>query len=307
MNNKNNFFKEQSERVSKFPIPGKRNSSGGGYIIIPEDIDREKFINSCKLNNSVSIVTENSERIDNVNVSINLWNYLTFPLSSKEVGSHIIWVNIEVQNCPIIIGIITDKNELIRGEENEIRLERDTQDAHIILSGNSKDGSFLLEVESKDDNHDAEIVFKINSKNKKSKFKIISDNSIILNSKNIQIINEEELRFTFQNPNSELYTTLYYKVGSGLHYKDEFGNEFIIDKNGIKVLTNKYQINEKNVQPIALGNSTQELLKQLINLIGNTTVTTEFGAMPLNNKDKILKLLSSKEFKSILSSSTHSN
>ena len=68
-------------------IYGKRLSAGIGYIIIPNDQDRKKFIIHCNNTSTVSMLTENNEYFHDVN--IDSWTLQEIEWPDTNDNSHI--------------------------------------------------------------------------------------------------------------------------------------------------------------------------------------------------------------------------
>jgi hypothetical protein len=292
-------------QVSRFKIPGNKTLTGIGYVMIPLDIDRDEYIKNCLFSNSISICTENSERFDNVQMNKGLWNEISFPKKPSEIGSIVFWVRIENSNQPIIVSILNKKNELtVKGEE-EFYIGRDNNNADIFISGSTKDGILLVEVDSKVDDL-GEIIIKARNSTKNSKITIISDGSVNVVSKDLILNVRNELQITIPSTKADKKTYIHYSEENGFYYKDIEGNEVNINSDGVKVLTNKFQIGEgSEVERIAKGESLKALLKELIHEVSNITTTTMLGVMPVNNKTKITALLGKLE--PIVSQTTYSN
>ena len=104
------YLGDKKFNISKTSAPGKRNSAGVGYLMLPADIDRELWIKTCYKKGQVSLLNEN-ERIDNVLISKHIIKDLEFPLNYKKLGTKIVWVS-TTKNV-IAIAIINKASEVI--------------------------------------------------------------------------------------------------------------------------------------------------------------------------------------------------
>lgn len=303
-------MKQFKEQVSRIGIGGlERASAGTGYIFVPGDIDRDTFIFNCFKNQTISYITENSERIDNVKVSNTIFKDLTFPKSSKELGSMVFWVNIPKFNLPIVVAVLGKNDEVINLYENQFELSKKTKNGSVSIKGDAKKGELFINIDSLNQNGG---VFKININNakKNGKLQLIVDGETSFDTgTNTFISTGEMFNLKIINPNQDNvnFTEIQYRRKTGFNYKDEFGNIIEINKEGINfsdinsnsIITNKDFIKilgKKTVklgegkEPILLGNKTSDLFNAFIDEVSKIQTTTIFGPMPILNVSQILAL-----------------
>ena len=167
----------KQNQISRNGVSGKRLNAGIDHIIIPQDLDRDTFILNCYRNGKISILTENSERIDNVSVIESGFNHLVFPKTSKELGSLVFWVNLPKYNIPIVVGVIGKTNELITLEEEEFYLGKRSSDCKISISGNAREGELIVTLDSQSDKKKSKFIVNLTSLLKNSVFEIIVDDT----------------------------------------------------------------------------------------------------------------------------------
>jgi len=110
--------------------------SGTGYLYIPSDIsDRDKFISDCFNTCSVSFLTIEGQRFDDVQVSKNLFKDLEFPDEKNDVGSLIFWVKHQKHNKPIIVGVLCRKGEALGYQRYEFLLNKQTETGLVKILG----------------------------------------------------------------------------------------------------------------------------------------------------------------------------
>lgn len=284
------FENDKLEQVSKHGIPGERNSAGIGHIIIPKDISRNKYVNNCFEQGTVSFITDNSEKVDNVKVSKHIWNELEFPTTPTKLGSSVVWVNVPKYNQPLIVGIIPKNDENIPHEEFEFQHKRYLEGFGLVeIIGNAKEQNLILQVNSSR-NDIGELNVKVRNKSKNAKINLEVDGDFNINaSKKIELNCRTEFKLNIKG-NKEDNTFIEYSKGEGFRYLDEFGNEIIIDSEGsFKIKAKKIKLGEGS-EPLILGNIFKDLLDDLIETISKATVTTVLGQMPLINAAEILKL-----------------
>ena len=122
----------------------KRNSAGIGYITLPLDTDRAAYIRSVYRKGAISVTLDEGGTIDDVLITKEAIDKLTFPKSSRELGSLVFWVNIPKKNQPIIVGTLNKANELVNLNENEFSFRRDSKFGFVEVSGNGKNSDLNL-------------------------------------------------------------------------------------------------------------------------------------------------------------------
>jgi len=238
--------------ISKRPIPGRRLSGGVGYLIIPEDIDRDVYISNSIRIGAVSFLTENGERFDNIKIAKSVFNDLVFPEKPGQLGSFILWMLIPKRKIPVIIGILNNADEMINLSEGQFILEKTTKDAHVEISGDGKNGRLFINVENlikrttKDDG--GELIINVKNQKGTGKVKFIVDGEIDIDVGNtIKMSTGKKLLIRIADPVADILaedeedkiTEISYERGVGLIYKDEFGNEIIANEENIKLTANE--------------------------------------------------------------------
>ena len=257
--------------------------SGIGYVTIPKDIDRDNFIINCINSGTISFITEDSERFDNVKVSKNLFNFIQFPKEETQantqlnLGSLIFWVKSYNHNFPIVIAILSKEDEFININEHEFVLNRNYLGNFVEIRGNAKNSNLNINIISKEDSKGS-LNIKVSNKEKNAKANI------------------------FVEGNLEAYASNEAKIYSGNKLITEVINFKDKTKSIKTTITKEGIVDNEGDEPILRGNKTVDLINKLIRLISQATVSTSLGQMPLLNAIEIAKLESeTKELKSELS------
>ena len=257
--------------------------SGIGYVTMPKDIDRDNFIINCINSGTISFITEDSERFDNVKVSKNLFNFIQFPKEETQantqlnLGSLIFWVKSYNHNFPIVIAILSKEDEFININEHEFVLNRNYLGNFVEIRGNAKNSNLNINIISKEDSKGS-LNIKVSNKEKNAKANI------------------------FVEGNLEAYASNEAKIYSGNKLITEVINFKDKTKSIKTTITKEGIVDNEGDEPILRGNKTVDLINKLIRLISQATVSTSLGQMPLLNAIEIAKLESeTKELKSELS------
>lgn len=267
MSNLNQEYSHKSNKVSTHPIPGIRDSAGIAYIFIPEDIDRDKFLFNAYRTGRVSLLTENSERFDNVRVSKNIFNFIDFPQKIGELGSMVVWILLPKKKIPIIVGTVNKDREYIDLSEHEFSIRKVKGSNLVEILGNAKLGNLYFNVEC-DQKGGGNLIFNIRNKdpltNGGGSFKAFVSNKIDLEAAiSMQLTSQEEFKViirNFQKDKQKKQTIIKYVREQGFSYVDEFGNNIQIDDTGVIIQTNKNLIKIDQNGAINISSQTDNIL-----------------------------------------------
>lgn len=276
-------------QVSSFEIPSRRGSSGTANIIIPKDIDRNVFISECQKNSTITILTEQNERIDNVLVAENVWNFISFPNTPNELGSRVIWINIPKYNQPVVVAKINKQNEIELREEEEFLIKKEIKGKGVVeLSLDPKNNAISINLNSFEDVGQLDIKVKANQK---GVLNLESDSDIIISAPKITSFIKESIDVVIQDlETQETKTEIKYKLGEGLSYLDEFDNFIGVNSKNIQLKTTTEIILGDGKEPIVLAETCKKVLDKFIDLVSAATVSTSLGQMPLLNRQSISDL-----------------
>jgi hypothetical protein len=254
------------QQLSRKGVSPTRSNAGIAYVIVPQDFDREEFINNCFRNSSVSIVNEYGERFDNVKVNTILFNYIVFPSSYKKLGSPIVWVKIPNYDIPVVVALL-NRDEVINNIEGGFSFGRKSENSFVEIKGNSEDGEIIINVDTSSSKQGKIRVY-LNSQNNDGLFDIkVKGNIDVEAVGEIKVKSTKKLSLNVSNLlKSQSETNIYYEYNKGFSYLDEFGNT-------IDIVDGKMQLKSKNIllsegeEPIPLGNTLNENLNDLISIV----------------------------------------
>lgn len=255
----------------------KRNSAGIGYIVLPLDIDREIYVRECYRKGAISIAMEDGGVVDDVIVSNEALNKLTFPKSSKELGSMIFWVNIPKKNQPIVIGTLNKNNEFIGLSENEFSFKRESDQGFVEVSGNGQNSELNIIVNNIGGRGKINLIAANKSSTAEVNVKVKGDIKMYA-SGNINLQAENSIIITIGN------TTIKYVEDQGFTYQDQFGNLIEIEDQKMTIDSTEILHGKEAEESAVLGNTLQSILERLIDGINQLTVTTSSGpsGTPIN-------------------------
>jgi hypothetical protein len=247
----------KTKYVSTKPLGGKRDSAGIGYIIIPQDKDRDDYIQACLRTGTLSIVLENGGVVDQVLITKSAINELDFPISNDKLGSLVVWINQPKKLQPIVIGTLSKNNEFINFNKESSVLRRVGKDFMGEVSVDANKGVIIINAtSSKEDGGDIYIISRNKNEDpeKKSNVNIQVSGRVNIESTNFNLTNSKKLSLVIKDPDiDDLVTSIIYEKGVGFSYKDEFNNEFILNDENIQLKPNKHLNIGDGSEPMMLG------------------------------------------------------
>lgn len=125
-------------------------SIGFGYIAVPEDIDRNTFVDTCFRKKKVTIITTSGGVIDDCYITSMTLQNIQFPLESGGKGSCVVFVSNRFSTKPIIIGVISGdiSSDFLRENLYQLRKSVAGTDIEIIADPNQK--NLTINIASRD-------------------------------------------------------------------------------------------------------------------------------------------------------------
>lgn len=257
------------------------SASGVAYVIIPDNVEIADYVQRCYRNHTLSIGGGyGSTDMHNVKVLNGVLDKIHFPSGNKQ-GSSVLWIRDSFTNRPIVIGVLeSGKSGFTQRYEQRIYQEAANKITEIFLDAlNAR----LTITSVGDSNVPSEIIIKASSDNKLGdKIKLVSKDLVTVEGNTLNISLAKDINLIVNDGEKDILSI----SGNEREYqvKDNYGNAFIFNENNCQILTPKFNVGQGN-EPILLGNTLLELLKELIDAITNMTVLTHVGASgtPLNS------------------------
>lgn len=276
-----------------------RYSSGVGYVFIPDDVDRDQFIQQCYRMNRICILSENNEFFKDVPIDKFAIQNIEFPETISEVGSPVVWLNIEPNNKIVVVAVLPKNDETYFINDKKFKLNKTFGNNSVDVTGDGGNGNLLISINSDKDNGG---IFNItvNNKNKKSKLNIfVNGSGEIYCTDSLSVKTTKKLNIEVSDISKDKkITTISYIKGEGFKYQDEFDNQIIAKDGQIQIVSDKIVHNEGG-EPMLLGNSTLDLLGEFLDQLAKESA----GPYPLLGnsqytiiKQKLDKLKSKKSF-----------
>lgn len=254
---------------------------GKGRIIIPSDVDRDKYIRRCYDTGRVSIFSNGAGVIEQAAVALHCINDLIFPLTAVEFGSDVAYMKIANSEEYIIMAVFKEIADINDVTEHQYSIGRHTDDGISTIAGDADEGSLIVTV-----NHNKlGGMLTIGVGNSKTGGKMVVNVSTAINtdSKELNISTYEKFSVTLPKGKSGDVTSIQYIKGKGFSYSDEFGNAEDITSDSHKINHKKQVIFGDDKYSAVLYEELESFLNDLIQEIAKITTVTALGTMPIVN------------------------
>lgn len=265
-------------------IPGFKYNGGIGYVAIPKDLDRSKYIKDCYTNSQISMWTEEGGFHNRIPVPPEVMNFLEFPTSIDKLGTPVIYITDEQYQHHYIVNRLLRKDSLGSNTENKFKFTKELDSAHVEISGSAKDRTINLLIDSAD--KDGQLTINLFSQNKNCKLKLDVQGDIDVN--------------TTGNVDLEQYGSFSVKTID----EDDNSASFEQTSSENKFYNKKLIVNDGD-EPMILGNKLVDFLNKFIDRVSEIQTVTKLGLQPIVNKIEVIEL--KEEVRTILSEEGYLN
>jgi hypothetical protein len=134
--------------VSKVRTYQSFNNIQYGYIVLPKDVDRDKFIEQCYRWERVSILIERGGGLTHeCYITKNAIAEITFPLTYDALGSCVLLLTDPFSGLPVVFGVLSKEDESQLLQEGYFKFAKKWQDSGVTISGDAKKGLINITVQ----------------------------------------------------------------------------------------------------------------------------------------------------------------
>lgn len=262
---------------------GEMWSSGIGYVHIPTDVDREKYIGECFRSSSVSLFTEHNGYFNRVPIDRFSLSFIDFPNKTNENGSAVSYHVDPVHKRPIITGIHFTNDELADLVEHQFKFKRILGNNQVEITGSPKEKYIALNVNA---DKEGNLSLNVNSHDDSGSINLnVEGTTQITSTQNTIVKQHSSYVLKTVNKQDEKKYSLFVQTPEENNLSGDVTN---IDSPNTNINTDKLRINNGE-EPIILGKKWASFMKDLIKEIGQSTVSTTIGQQPLLNATKIIE------------------
>lgn len=269
--------------VKRYDIPNSSYPVGFGYITIPFDVDREKYVQTCLRKERVAIqLDDGGGVIKNCYVSKNILQQIYFPLKDTELGSAVAFIVPKFYNIPIIVGVISKADETQLLDEYSFKKVVGDDESKVVIEGKGKTGELFLNVES-DYENGGSIYINLRSKNSTSKFNVncFGDINIYSEGKtDLKCVNNVTTIRSVRVENGEEKLNAGLQLDeNGFFLRDYFENNIISSNDGSITIYPKEKVNLfEGSEPLVKGSELKKQLETMKTRIDRIIQSLEAGS-----------------------------
>lgn len=257
-------------------------SAGVGFVVVPEEVDRNQYIKDCYRTNTVTINGgKGYGYFSAVNVDVNVMQNIEFPVDKDNRGTPVVWVKDAISQLPVIVAVLRKQNNYYSLNENQKRIYVGTAERGVEILADGNNSSLQISLVGDSEEY-SEFDLKLTSSKKNSVFNLFSDNEInITTEKRLNVISNDEVEAKIKKNGDDKVSIKF--NGEGLLYKDENKNEFEIKNGEINIKSDKINHNDGK-EPMVLGDTLVNILNDLLSAIEKLTVISPTGetSVPVN-------------------------
>lgn len=269
--------------MARFETPNSNYPVGFGYITIPVNIDRDKYIETCYRRERVAIqLDEGGSQINNCFISKEALGSIQFPVSANELGSGVVFIVPEFKTIPVIIGVVSKLDETQLLKENSFKKVIKSKNSIVSIEGDGNTGELFINVTS-DDSEGGNINIFLRNNDKSSKFDLKCFGNIdILAEGDITIKNTGSLNLSNVSSDSdgnEVINSNFNINNEGFSLSDKYTNRITSDENGIiKVYPKeRFEVFEGS-EPSVKGKELKSQLETMKDRIDRIIMALEAGS-----------------------------
>jgi hypothetical protein len=237
-------------------------ATGGGYVVVPFDVDRNKFVETCLRKGTISIMRDLSFGIiNNVRVDRELIQEIEFPQEGGKLGSYVVFLS-DFRKLPYVVGILNKDGNILQSREHQRLFQKKTENGLVSVSLDGRE----VKIDILAEGDQAEVNIDVRG-----------GNANIRSDANVQITGADSVRLRSQTQVS-------------LIFNDEESEVSVnVSKDLIKTNSPRIEHNEAN-EPMLRGQRVTDLLEKLIDLLNSARVATSIGLQPLTTAPQINQL-----------------
>ena len=249
--------------------PVARQTIFVAYVMLPIDIDREKYIDYCKKKKVVCLINEDGEFFRNSRLAKGLIRSINFPSDTKTFGSPVLCVTETFHQTPIVANVLEFGDEPTIDIDSDFYLFKNLDKSSLGVSASLKNKTATISIS-------AEEVFSVFVNLLSSGTKIESNILVqgflsILTHKNIDLASYKEVFFKIVDSKSKELCFISMN-DSAITVSFTGGGKIVIDKSSLSVFHQKKLIFQEGNEAYVLLSKLTSILDQII-----TTSTTFTG------------------------------
>lgn len=139
----------ESQFENFLKLLAEKPACGIGFVIVPPDIDRDSYIETCFRTETVSIYPDTGgTSYNNVPISLSALQDIEFPDKEGVFGSQVVYLLHPQQRFPIILAVVDKNNEMKGISWKQFLLSKDHNGSMVQVRGDARKGTLYFNVTS---------------------------------------------------------------------------------------------------------------------------------------------------------------
>jgi hypothetical protein len=248
---------------------------GHAYVVIPEDVDREEYINDCYSLKSVAIQTDELGVITKVLVGKQDMKDIEFPDTAEELGSMVLFVSIPGSNRYSILKVYEVHDYVSPDREHMYSFSAKLEEKAAFIGVDGANGAVSISSQNGKG-------IDVSAVGDEADLNMNAGRSMKAESIDVTITGYNSINFRVPNNGGD-DTIIKYTSGEGFSYFDEYENAILLNEEMAQVKSKKINLGD-GAEPLILGQKLVDFLDKFITQVSAITTTTALGAMPILNK-----------------------
>lgn len=226
------------EGISREKKINRTYSSGVGYIVIPANEDRTKYVKSCYRKERVAIkLDDGGGIIQSCYILTNVLREIHFPDNPGQIGSCVAFISDEFNSRPIVVGVVSKISETQLLEENVYKKSISSKEGRVDVEMNGNTGEMFINVDSHFENGGS-VYINLNSKNNTSKFNVNCFGDISVYSEgdtSLETLKTTNIQCSYLEGDEKKVASRVNLTQDGFLYEDRKGNSIQIEGEAISI------------------------------------------------------------------------
>lgn len=272
--------------------------SGVGYVVIPDNNNRQQYIDDCFRTRTITICGGYGYGFTAcVPILLEVLSQIDFPLTAAERGSEVLWIRENFSNRPFVIGKKDTDGEANLLTEKQKRIFEQYNDDVVEVFLDGKNNQLNINVIGQT-NNPSTINIKCSSQSEESTIKLETNGIVNVEANEIDATVRKAISVSLKSMTDEDLVDVSVDENS-FSITDHFDNKIEGNKDNVQIVCKKLNVCS-GAQPMVLGNTLVEILSEMIDAIDSLTVPTPHGVSgtPINSyefttiKSKLQEILS---------------
>lgn len=267
-------------------VPNNIGHAGVGYVVIPDGVDIDTYVQDCYRNNTVTLWGGvGYGYFSDVHVDESVMQLINFPSNPTKLnrGSAVVWIKDDTSQRPVVIASLRNPDDYFPLAPNQWRMAKSVDDKRIVEMYMDADTASLVINISGDKDDAGDLNIKVTSEKKDSVINVECDNAVNVSGNTVNVLATEsstlsivkdgitqtsvtckaddgvkatvrsKVEISVTDDDKKERAKVTYEVDKGMEYSDEYDNSVILadGEMKVKIASDKAEIGYKKDEGFA--------------------------------------------------------